>query len=219
MRTALLCAAIAMGSLSAACGGSTNTDSGLGGAAGAAGGTGGGVGGTLGGQCTEATQCKLFSDCCTCAAIGVGDPDPPSCFAECVQDACSALGVTAANVGCAAGSCNAGIDCSGNAACDIMQPICDPGMVASISKTCYGPCVPVTQCASVPSCAVCNGPLDTCVTIDAQSGPSEHCVGIPKGCEGTPTCECMGGSVCISPFDACSDLSGVDGMGCSCPAC
>jgi hypothetical protein len=82
--------------------------------------------------------------------------------------------------------------------------------------------VDATQCLGVESCADCTGLNTTCVKIDLQGGDapvSSHCVTIPKGCEGTPTCSCMGSSVCVTPFVACGDFSGIKGMGCSCPNC
>jgi hypothetical protein len=244
MRTTLLSMIGLLGVLSAGCGGSTS-DAGLngsGGQAGASGGSGGasggsggatggsagvsGAGGSTGGsggsggapECTDAKQCTLFSDCCTCVALGPNDPEPPVCPATCIQDACSAMGITQAS--CQAGSCVAGVQCVG-ATCESIPPTCEPGQVPSVIGSCWGPCVPVTQCAAVPSCAACSGPLQTCVVIEQQTGdgPSFHCVDIPKGCEGTPNCECMGDKVCPAPFDTCIDMSGVKGMTCSCPNC
>lgn len=205
-------------------GGGAGGTSGSGGASGGAagsGGTGGGSGGSAGAaQCTDASQCTLHSDCCTCQAVGPGEK-VPECPVDCIIDMCASLGVTEADVACAAGSCVAGIQCASETICNSKPPVCEPGEVPSIKDQCWGPCVPATECAGVSGCADCTGPLQTCVTIETQTGdgPASHCVDIPKGCEGNPTCECMGDSVCPAPFDTCTDFSGVKGMLCSCPNC
>ncbi len=189
---------------------------------GASGGT-AGTGGTTGPapECISDSDCKLFSDCCTCVGLPNNHPDPASCFASCKVDMCTAHKVKAPI--CAAGRCVAGFDCdTSKVLCESLPPKCPPGQVVSVDGVCWGPCVEATQCRGVPSCADCTGPLTTCVKIDSQGGDatiSSHCVSIPKGCEGTPTCDCMGSSVCISPYNACGDFSGIKGMGCSCPNC
>ncbi len=226
--------------LASACGGKSDSDAastggaagsaGSGGGAGTAGSGGGGSGGGAGSggsagsgqQCTDASQCKLFSDCCTCMALGPGDPEPPACLATCLQDSCSAMGVTSGQASCAVGKCVVGFDCdAGQVFCNALPPVCEAGSVPSVNGGCWGPCVPATQCASVPSCLDCVGPLTTCVSIDTQGAESgtHHCVDVPKGCEGNPTCSCMGASVCTGLYSACQDLSGLPGMVCSCPNC
>lgn len=227
-------------SLTAACGGKSKSDpassggsagsggsAASGGAAGAGGGVIGGAaglggGGATAGQCSDSSQCKLFSDCCSCMALGPGDPEPSSCLADCLQDACSAMGVTSGKAACVLGSCVVGFDCDGSKVlCNALPPLCEPGSTPSVVGGCWGQCVPVTECMSVASCLDCQGPLTTCVTIDLQGAESapHHCVTLPKGCEGDPTCSCIGSSVCPSPYTACSDLSGVPGVVCSCPNC
>jgi hypothetical protein len=131
------------------------------------------------------------------------------------------MGITTADVACTAGSCVAGIDCASPVLCNLVKPTCDAGQVPSVKDECWGPCVPATECAMVSGCSECTGPLQTCVVVEVQSseGPEAHCVDIPKGCEGNPTCECMGALVCATPFDTCTDFSGQKGMGCSCPNC
>lgn len=198
-------------------GGATGGAAGSSGSGGATGGMGGGGGAA---QCTDAAGCTLHSDCCTCQALGPGET-VQECPVDCIVDMCTSLGVTQANVACAAGSCVAGIPCASTTICNSKPPVCDPGKVPSIKDNCWGPCVPATECAGVSGCSDCTGPLQTCVTIETQTGdgPESHCVSIPKGCEGNPTCECMGDSVCASPFDTCTDFSGQKGMLCSCPNC
>jgi len=209
------------GALGGSGGTSVGGSSGAGGSAGVGGSGGGGAVGGV--ECVDDSQCKLFSDCCTCAALGPGEPEPPGCDAPCKQNSCEAHGVTSGKAKCVAGQCIVGYECRPTQVfCNAMPPPCPPGEVPSVLGGCWGACVPAVQCAGVSSCTECAGPLTTCVVYDLQGGDvsgGPHCVGVPKGCEGSPTCSCMGASVCVSPFSACSDLSGVPGMSCSCPNC
>jgi hypothetical protein len=121
---------------------------------------------------------------------------------------------------CEAGRCVTGYECDQTKAfCNALPPLCEGGMVPHVVNGCWGGCVPATECKSVTSCADCTAPLETCVHVEHQTGPTLHCVDVPKGCEGTPFCECMGGSVCVGPYGTCTDFSGVQGMSCSCPNC
>jgi hypothetical protein len=52
-----------------------------------------------------------------------------------------------------------------------------------------------------------------------RPGNTFHCVTIPTGCHGNPTCSCLGPSTCVSPVNSCSDYSGVKGIQCGCPTC
>ncbi|MFO0566424.1 MAG: hypothetical protein U0263_12215 [Polyangiaceae bacterium] len=215
----------AVGGSGGAVGGTGGTS--VGGSGGVGGSTGGVGGGGTGGtnpfaECTDDSQCTLFSDCCTCVALGPNEGVPPSCDMACKQNTCEARGVTSGKAQCVAGQCIVGYECrSEQALCNMPPPKCDPGQMPSIINACYGPCVPATECASVSQCTDCNGPLTTCVHYDMQSGDASanHCVQVPKGCEGSPTCACMGANVCTAPFSACTDFSGVPGMSCSCPNC
>ena len=63
------------------------------------------------------------------------------------------------------------------------------------------------------------GPCEICVTYVTQRGPENHCVRVPTGCESTPTCECLGSSVCLPPYGNCTDKSGIRGVSCDCPNC
>ena len=209
----------------AASGTGGNGIGGTGGSSGAAGsgavsgsGGSGGAGATTS-ECTENTQCRLHADCCTCLALAPGEPAPPKCAIQCIQDKCSELGVTAASVRCAAGVCAAGFTCSGQVLCPALPPKCEPGSVPTVSGGCWGTCVPADECASVSDCAQCTDPLEICVTYVTQRGPENHCVPVPKGCEGKPTCQCLGSSVCLQPFSSCSEKSGVRGANCDCPNC
>lgn len=233
------CGGSAEGGGAGAAGSSGSGATGTGGATGGNGGSGGGVGasagasgsGAVGGgsggsggippfaECAQDSECHLFEDCCTCEGVANGAADPPSCDAACAVGACGQHGITSAS--CIAGRCVAGFDCDASKVmCFGIAPTCAPGQVPSVVANCWGPCVDATECRGVTSCADCTGSLTTCVEYDLQGGDSNvssHCVSVPKGCEGTPNCACMGASVCISPFDACGDTK--SGLSCSCPAC
>lgn len=187
------------------------------------GGASGGSGGSTGPapECTQDSDCRLFTDCCTCVGLPKGHADPPSCNAACSIDQCAAHDVKAPS--CRAGRCVAGFNCDASQAlCFSLPPTCAAGQVPSVVGSCWGGCVDATQCLGVQSCAECTGVNTTCVKYDLQGGDtsvSSHCVTVPKGCEGSPTCSCMGSSVCATPYVACGDFSGIKGMGCSCPNC
>jgi hypothetical protein len=209
------------GAISGSGGASTGGSPGTGAVSGTGGASTGGVTG-IGPECTSDAECTLFSDCCTCEAYGPNETPPPSCLAACDKSACDANGASAETVQCVAGRCVAGFQCKPiQVICNAIPPKCGPGEVPAVLGDCWGGCVPVTQCASAPSCNECNGTLMTCVQIDSSGGDgvSAHCVDVPKGCEGNQTCECMGTNVCTSPTSDCFDLSGLKGMACSCNAC
>ena len=199
--------------------GGTGASAGAAGAAASAGASGAAGSGGATGECTDSSQCRLFSDCCTCVALAPGEPDPPSCPITCIQSKCAQLQIDATDVSCAAGVCAAGFACAAEVLCRMAPPVCQMGFVPSVVGTCWGPCVPAEECASVRDCAACTDPLDICVTYVTQLGPQHHCVPVPKGCEGTPNCRCLGSRVCLRPFGSCTDNSGVRGVSCDCPVC
>lgn len=172
-------------------------------------------------ECTVDGDCTLFSDCCSCIGIPSGSDEPYGCDMACAIDSCSAAGIKQAR--CAAGRCVAGFECDPmKSACFSMPPVCPPGRVPSVVGACWGPCVDVTQCSGVPSCAECMQSNAICVQLDLQGGDtslSAHCVKVPDACSGNATCQCMGSSVCVAPYSACQDFSGIKGMACSCPNC
>jgi hypothetical protein len=208
----------------AGAGGSSGTGaiSGSGGASagGTAGQPSGGAGG-LGPECTADAECKLFSDCCTCAGMPESAPDPGGCDLACIQDSCSAAGIGKAI--CAAGRCVAGFECDPmQTICFSLPPTCQPGQVPSVVGGCWGACVDATECRNVQGCSECDGANVACVHYDLQGGDgpaSTHCVDIPEACGGVASCACLGPSVCTSPYLACQDFSGIKGVSCSCPNC
>ena len=213
---------------------------GIGGAGGAGGGTGGsagragtggvGAGGRGGGsgnggqtvtpECNTAADCRLYTDCCACQALGPGEPNPVACGLVCIQSKCAELQLSNSAAACVAGHCVAGFDCDASkVTCRIAPPTCIGGEVPAIKGLCYtGACVPASECLNVPSCAAC-GPNQACAAYQTQRGVEYHCVPVPETCHGSAGCECMGPSTCISPYMSCTNFSGVRGFSCSCPNC
>ncbi|MSP25646.1 MAG: hypothetical protein EXR75_10860 [Myxococcales bacterium] len=139
-----------------------------------------------------------------------------TCNLQCLIPSCQSLGDPNPTAQCAAGRCVA-FSCDEKLVmCKSLPPVCPAGQTPLVIGTCWGGCVPVTECASVSACSKC-GPANTCVTEIAKLGPVHHCVATPPACSGKPSCACMGNSVCIAPYSSCSE-SGAE-LSCSCPNC
>ena len=236
LRLASLVAGLALG-LAVGCGSvASNSDGGgtRGGAAGSPRGGAGGAGGAAGmagaggsasggsggstshGECTQASDCVLHDDCCTCASVPKTDPGA-TCNIACLADLCSTRGVTSSDVACVAGRCALSLSCNPkNIACTIASPACAAGSLPGVRGNCYaGGCLPVAQCADVASCDICTSAGLVCVTDQALGGPTFHCVTVPSSCSSAPTCQCL--SVCTGGFQ-CGDPSSTSPV-CDCPAC
>ena len=211
----------------AASGGTAGTGGGTAGTGGSTGGTAGagavsgsgGIGGAAG-PCTTADDCKLVNNCCDCLAIPKSQKDPACGMQTCFAPACEPLGIEPKDVTCFGGACTLGANCdTSTVSCEITPPVCGPGQVPSVdqSGTCYGPCIDATQCASIPSCADCDGPNQQCISMDAFT-MTKRCITVPPKCENDRTCACLGPIVCIDPFNACSDNKPGE-ISCGCPAC
>lgn len=189
-------------------GSSTNT--------GGAGGAGGFVNAP---ECNDASDCTLVNNCCDCIGIP-SDTSRPSCdVPECFAPACEALGFgDLSDAQCAAGRCVAGFDCDiSKVACELLPPDCPTAMTNTHVDGCWGDCVDATECLEISSCDQCDLGTQVCVKQTTQLGPSYNCVAIPEACGDSPSCACLGASVCVAPYDTCSDTAlGID---CSCPAC
>jgi hypothetical protein len=147
-------------------------------------------------ECTTAADCKLEDDCCACAALPNSTPFP-TCMQNCFQSACTALMYTGMP-DCQAGRCVAGFDCDMNSVvCLTPQPACAPGETASVKNGCWdNHCVPTTECSFVSDCTQC-GTGQACASYGGGIMKS-HCVDVPPECGGTPSCACMGESLCGS---------------------
>jgi hypothetical protein len=169
-------------------------------------------------ECTSSEQCALCNDCCTCAGTPA-DVSCPTCDIQtCEQAHCSAIGYPSPIPMCSAGRCVAGFICDQLMAfCNVPPPTCPVGQAASVLDGCWGPCVPATECLSVTRCGQCDPATQVCV-LEQAFDETRHCVDLPAACQGRPLCECMGSSVCVSPFDLCAETPSGE-ISCGCPTC
>ncbi len=172
---------------------------------------GAGGGGGADDKCSSREDCVLFSDCCTCRAL-TSARKAPECDLFCIQDSCSAAGITEEDVACVAGRCVLDRSCDdSNVTCEVATPNCEPASAPEVVDDCYtGRCLPVDQCSRVASCDACEAGGFACAVYATQVGVQNHCVSVLEACDAND-CECMG--VCTAPFSCGSDLS------CSCPVC
>ena len=193
-------------------GGSANGGNGAGGSS--SGGSGGGV---ILPECITAEDCTLGNDCCACEGLAENEMLPP-CNIDCLIDKCTELMLPELEATCEAGQCVAGFACDhSEVLCEAPQPQCPPGETSSVNGVCWGPCVPIDECATVTDCADCDPGTHVCVEDVTQLGPRYHCVPLPPQCNGDKTCACMGSAVCVGAFNQCVD--GPDGISCNCPTC
>lgn len=214
-----------------ACGGSAALDSagGSGGTAGtaAAGGVGGsgadggGGAGASGGaahvqpECQAREDCHLVNSCCDCASVPL-DVELPCRGEECFAPLCAAFEAVEAE--CRLGRCVTSVDCEiAKVACDQQPPQCPAGQTPTVEGACYGGCFPAVDCSAVSYCEQC-GPGQACVAEVAQTGPVYHCIEMPAECNGAPSCECMGDTVCVGAFDQCIDANNGT-LECQCSTC
>jgi hypothetical protein len=194
----------------------TTTTTSQGGGTGGSGASGGAGGaGPIEPECNLREDCQLVNDCCDCMGIPA-DVVPPSCPQQCLQPSCSAVGLNLVKSECEVGRCVLSASCNpSTVTCEVVQPSCPPGQAAAVVGTCWGGCIPTTECSEVADCSACNGPTDTCVAEETQTGRIYHCVEAPSTCT---DCACLGPSVCLEPFDTCTDIEpGI--IACSCPTC
>ncbi len=180
----------------------------------------GGAGGqaVVAAECLDATGCTLVDDCCDCMGYP-SSQTPPNCPQECIVGKCTQLQLPQVGASCEVGRCVLDASCaSAEVSCDAPPPVCPAGETGAVVGGCWGGCIPVTECAAVDDCAVCAAAGAVCVVEIAQLGPVYHCVETPPACGTSPDCACMGDSVCLAPFDSCSD-AGPGRIDCSCPTC
>ena len=201
------------GSGGGAAAGGSGAVSGSGGT-GATGGSGGDGGFT--GECVTDDDCELLSDCCACLSVPKDKQVklPPCLGAPCFADMCTANGIKKAR--CSAGQCVKGFDCSSPVLCNALPPTCVAGKVPSVAGGCWGPCVPATECASVPNCESC--PKTTACVVKSSLSSTYHCVNVKKGC--ALDCTCLGKMACVGDHDICSDAAkNGAAVTCACPNC
>ena len=197
-----------------------SSSGGSGGAAGKAGAGGSASGGTAGaashGECTQASDCVLHDDCCTCASVPKNNLGA-TCNIACIADLCGSRGITSADVACVAGRCALDLSCNPRTVtCRVAPPVCPAGSLQVVAGNCYaGSCLPAAQCSDVGSCDACTAAGLSCVTDQVLGGPRFHCVTVPSACSGAPTCQCLG--VCVGAFQ-CTDPASTT-LTCQCPVC
>jgi hypothetical protein len=162
--------------------------------------------------CSQAGDCAVVNDCCSCSAAPA-DMIPSCNDGECFAPLCDGnFGAPyVPEAACLVGTCVlAQVSCNvGEVTCEIEPPPpCVDGSVRSVINDCFGPCVLPSMCTSLP--AECNA--DTCgegfVCMTTQSGAPSRCIPVPPGCNGVASCECIGpwlGEVCNG---GCGDLGG-----------
>jgi hypothetical protein len=168
-------------------------------------------------ECADSSTCTLHTDCCNCVALAPGESPPPCGLTECFVTACTARGITEADLACSAGRCTVYACETDGVACMSPPPSCADGEVPSVHGLCWGSCVPATECVSIDDCAACDGVGQFCAQYVSRGGPTTYCVERPESCGDTATCACVGDSVCVGIFDSCSDDGGE--LTCSCPTC
>lgn len=193
----------------------TTTTTSQGGGTGGSGATGGAGGAPIEAECTVRTDCQLVNDCCDCMGLPA-DVAPTPCPQQCIQPMCSAVGLNRVKSECEVGRCVLNASCNPTGViCEMAPPVCPPGEAPAVVGTCWGGCIPTTECSEVSDCSACTGPNDTCVAEETQTGRVYHCVEAPASCT---DCACLGPSVCLEPFDTCTDIEpGL--IACSCPTC
>jgi hypothetical protein len=86
-------------------------------------------------------------------------------------------------------------------------------------ESCRTACLALTECSSVPSCAVCEQAGLACVVelFSGRGSQSYHCVSTPPDCDGS--CACM--NVCNETLAVCSEQTAPESLQCyvDCPTC
>lgn len=163
-----------------------------------------------GAECVTADDCVRVTDCCSCTAEPK-NTGRPMCDLACTEDACFALGITPEEVTCAYGRCVFDRSCDGSeSTCTALPPSCTGGTIPSVKDGCWGPCLPPTECRTVPSCDACTAAGAACVRNELQV-LSIGCVD-PGDCEKGNLCECL--DACLL---GCAEQE--TGVGCYCAGC
>lgn len=167
--------------------------------------------------CGDDNDCKLHSDCCTCAGVPV-DEQIATCDEDCKQTRCDEYGVDQAI--CRFGVCTTErLSCDqSKVACNAPAPACPEGQLPAVADLCWsGQCVPAALCDVVPDCSQC--PPETVCVQDVGQGPVgwPRCEPIPAVCGGVVSCDCVGPFVCPDEFPVCAPGNGL--VECQCLNC
>jgi hypothetical protein len=196
----------------------SNGGAGRGGTTGGAGTTGAagssgmsGAGGSASGiECTKADDCVLLSDCCACRAEPKGAV-LPSCPAICAKDSCTANQIQANEVTCVLGRCVIARSCNTTrVTCPADPAECPVGTIHSVLDSCWGPCLPPTECRDVTDCSSCGGG-EACVR-NVEFAITTICVAPAADCHVGNYCTCL-----VTCPVVCSEKDA--GVSCFCPGC
>lgn len=187
------------------CGGDTDDSSG----------TGGGASGGSGGASQGGTGNSTSGGGGSGGAIGGSAGTPTGGAGGSVTGGAAGTGGNTGGIGNTGGG--TGIPCNpGDVLCDGPTPTCPEGQVPSVQGSCWGPCVPILDCATVPSCDNCQG---FCAAY-AGFTTEYRCV-MPSITCAALACICMAKYFCVDPYNACDDSGGPNDppITCACPAC
>lgn len=182
------------------------------------------TGAPMGATCEQDSDCEIFTDCCTCDVIAVGE-QPPACdVPECFVEVCGTYDLGAQQAVCRFGRCTfAKVTCNPSAVtCNTAPPDCAPGTLPSVAGDCWsGKCTPVEACNWAPDCAACTTDPDPLVCVfKAQKGAYQVCEPKPAACGDAPEIDCgCGQEICDAspPHTECHDQT--PGIVCECPFC
>ncbi|WAS95539.1 hypothetical protein [Nannocystis punicea] len=178
----------------------------------------------MGATCQQDSDCQIYTDCCTCDVIAVGE-QPPACdVPECFVEVCGTYDLSPQPPVCRFGRCTfADVTCNPTGVtCDEPPPDCGPGTLPSVAGECWtGKCAPVEACNWAPDCEACTTDPDPLVCVlKAQKGAYHVCEPKPVACGDAPEidCEC-GQEICdaLPPHTECHDQT--PGIVCECPFC
>lgn len=175
------------------------------------GGTASGDGGeAAGAECETSQDCTVLDNCCSCSAV----PDsssPGACDQVCIQSACAAQGLEGIPAVCSKKRCVFELSCDRSlVTCKAAAPSCADGMIPSVQGSCWGPCVPASECTTVTDCDDC-APNQACVKSEGLASSTIHCVPVTAECAAAPSCDCT---------NACEfQCSDVNDISCYCIQC
>lgn len=172
------------------------------------GGSGGSAGGGAEPECSSDDDCRLFSDCCSCAAYPGAGEAPQACPADCAEVLCEQHGID--QVRCSAGSCVlvTSHDCSALAiTCDSLPPECPDGTLAGVgANRCWtGDCVPSNLCGLRPDCSSCADDEVCFRGFNDAFGTPYYCMPRPVTCSDQATCDCASQLCDELGFRSCTD--------------
>lgn len=172
-----------------------------------AGGSGGSAGGGAEPECSSDDDCRLFSDCCTCAAYPASGEAPTVCPAVCARGPCLEYEVERAL--CLAGRCTVATPHSCSplpVQCEGLPPECPAGTLPSVEGMCWtGDCIPSEFCGTRPDCSSCAANEVCFRGFNDAFGTPYYCMPRPVTCTDQATCDCAGQLCEALGFLRCTD--------------